>query len=98
MATRTVGNTAVEIIPANANRRSLAIQNEDTTDSVYIKREGNDGLTVSSTDHDWKILPGGSIAFNSQIDGEQGIVARYTAIASANTPRIAILESEDIRR
>ena len=98
MATRTVPNSAVEIIPANESRRSLAIQNEDTTDSVYIKREGNDGLTVSSTDHDWKILPGGSIAFNSSIDGERAIRSRYTAIASANTPRIAIIESEDVRR
>lgn len=98
MATRTVSTGAAELIPANASRISLAIQNEDGTDSVYIKREGNDGLTVSATDHDWKIAPGGSIAFNSTIDGTQGIQARYTAIASANTPRVAILESEDIRR
>lgn len=98
MPTRTVATSASEIIPSNSSRKSLAILNEDTTDSVFIKREGNDALTVSSTDHDWRILPGAAIGFNSQVDGLQGIQARYTAISSANSPRVAIIESEDIRR
>lgn len=97
MATKTIG-AASEIIPANPNRRSLAIQNEDGTDSVFIKREAGESLTVTSTDHDWKLMPGGSIAFNSQVDGIRAIQARYTAIASANTPRIAFFESEEIQR
>lgn len=98
MPSRTISNVAQELIPRNATRISLGIQNEDTTDSVYIKKEGNDALTVSSTDHDWKVAPGGSIAFNSTIDGTQGIQARFTAIASANTPRISIIESENQTR
>lgn len=98
MATKTVSTAASEVIPRNTSRKSLAIQNEDTTDSVYIKREDANTPTVSSTDHDWKILPGGSIAFNSLIDGIEAIQARYTAISSANTPRISYIESEDIRR
>ncbi len=97
MATKTIG-AASEIIPANSNRRSLAIQNEDGTDSVYIKREAGESLTVSSTDHDWKLSPGGSIAFNSTIDGIRAIQARYTGVSSANTPRIAFFESEDLQR
>lgn len=98
MSTKTTSTVASELIPSNGNRKSLAILNEDSTDSVYIKRERGELATVSSTDHDWKIGPGGSIAFNSTIDGVQGIQARYTAIASANTPRVSILESEDIVR
>lgn len=97
MSTKTIG-AAAEVVPANANRRSLAILNEDGTDSVYIKREAGEALTVSSTDHDWKLGPGAAIAFNSTVDGIRAIRARYTAIASANTPRISFIESEDIER
>lgn len=98
MATKTVSTVASEVIPRNTSRKSLAIQNEDTTDSIYIKRERAETPTVSATDHDWKILPGGSIAFNSQIDGLEAIQDRYTAVSSANTPRISFFESEDIKR
>ncbi len=98
MATKTTSTGASEIVPSNSSRKSLAIQNEDGTDSVFIKREAGEALTVSSTDHDWKIPPNGSIAFNSTIDGLIGIQSRYTVVASANTPRIAFIESEDIRR
>ncbi len=37
MSTKTIGVGASEIVPANASRKSLAIQNEDGTDSVYEK-------------------------------------------------------------
>lgn len=96
--TKLTSIAASELIPANANRRSLAIQNEDNTDSIYLKREAGESLTCSATDHDWKIGPGGSMAFNSMIDGVRAIQARYTVIASANTPRVAFFESEDIQR
>ncbi len=98
MATKTIANSATIIVPANASRKSLALLNEDTTDSVYIKREEGESLSVSSTDHDWKLLPGAAIAFNSQVDGIKAIRARYTAVSSANTPRISFFESEDIDR
>lgn len=98
MSTRTVANTASELVPNNASRKSIQILNEDGTDSVFIKREENNALTVSSTDHDWKLGPGGGIAFNSGTDGLLNIQARYTIISSANTPRVAFYETEDIRR
>lgn len=98
MSSRTLSITAVEILPANNYRKSLVIQNEDTTDSVFIARERGEAILVSSTVHDFKIGPGASLSFNSQTDGLEAIQARYTGIASANTPRIAFFESEDIKR
>lgn len=98
MSTRTITTGAVEIMPRNTYRKSLVIQNEDSTDTVFVKREHGEGLTVSSTDHDIKLGPGASIALNSITDGMEAIQSRYTAIASANTPRVAFFETEDIKR
>lgn len=96
--TKLTSNVATELIPSNASRKSLIIQNEDTTDSMYIKRETGELLTVSSIVHDWLLGPGSIISFNSVLDGTSAIQARYTIIASANTPRVAFFESEDIVR
>lgn len=98
MASRTISNVASELVPANASRKSLVIQNEDSTDTVYLKRERSEGTTVSATDHDIKLGPGAGVALNSLLDGTQAVQGRYTAIASANTPRMAIFETEDILR
>ena len=89
---------AVEVLPRNTARKSLVFQNEDAADSIYIKRERSENTTVSATDHDYKIGPGGVIALNSVNDGTQAIQERYTCIASANTPRLAYFETEDIIR
>jgi hypothetical protein len=72
--------------------------NEDTVDSVYLKKERSEVTTVSATDHDYKIGPGGVIALNNMNDGSQAIQSRWVGIASANTPRIAFFETEDITR
>ncbi len=98
MATKTTSTQASELIPRNPARKSLAILNEDGTDSLWIEREEGEALTVSSTKHIWKLGPLGGIAFNSQADGDEAIHARYTVIASANTPRVAYFETEDIKR
>ena len=98
MASKTLDTNAVEILPGNTSRISLVILNEDTTDSIFLKRERGEALTVSSTDHDFKIGPGASLGLSNLIDGSESIQARYTGIASANTPRIAFFETENIKR
>lgn len=98
MSSKVLTTAASEILPRNTYRKSLVIQNEDTTETVYVKREHGEGLTVSSTDHDAKLTPGASVALNSITDGMEAIQSRYTAIAGANTPRIAYFETEDIKR
>lgn len=95
MASKTIPNTAVEIFPSNSSRKSLIIANEDSTDIVYVKKERAEFTTVSATDHDYRIGPGANISLNSINDGIQAIQARYTGIASANTPRISYFETED---
>lgn len=95
MSTRTVSNVASEVLTRNTLRKSFVIQNEDGTDIVYLKRERSENTTVSTTDHDIKLGPGASFSLNSLNDGYQAIVDRWTAIASANTPRVAIFETED---
>lgn len=89
---------ARELIPGNASRKSLIFQNEDASDAVFIKLEGFNNLSVSSTDHDHRIGPGGSISFDLNVDGKQAVQGRWTVIAAANTPRVSFLETEDVTR
>ena len=98
MATKLAANTASELVPHNGGRKSFVFQNEDTTDSIYIKKEPGVDLNVSSTNHDYKIFPGAVIALNYQNDGEEAIQERWTFISSANTPRIAYVETENFKR
>lgn len=87
-----------EVLPRNTARKSLVFLNEDAADSIFIKKERSENATVSATDHDYRIGPGGVIALNSVNDGTQAIQERWTCIASANTPRLAYFETEDITR
>jgi len=98
MPSFTTSIAAAEILPSNTDRKSLVFLNEDTADSIYIKKERSENATVSATDHDYRIGPGGVISLNSVNDGKQAIQSRWTCIASANTPRIAYFETEDIQR
>lgn len=98
MSTRLTSVAAAEVLPRNISRKSFAIQNEDTTDSVFIKFERSENTTVSATDHDFKLTPGSVLALNTNNDGVQAICARITGVASANTPRISFFETEDVVR
>jgi hypothetical protein len=98
MASRTVPNTASELLPSNRLRRSFVVQNEDASLAVFIKREGNDATTVSTTDHDHRLGPGAALALNFGTDGETSIQGRFTIIAESGTPRVSYFETEDVRR
>lgn len=98
MPSRTITTTAEELIPQNRLRESIIIQNEDSTINVFIKRERPGGLTITTTDHDHRIGPGGSLALNTTTDGQEAIEDRWTIIAASGTPRISIFETEEIRR
>lgn len=98
MASFTIPNTATVILPRNVSRKSFSIQNEDGTDIVYIKREEGQSLTVSATDHDFRVGPGSSVTLTLNEDGSQQVGGRWTGIASANTPRLGVFETEDIVR
>ena len=98
MASKTQSNVAAEFLTRNTNRKSFVIQNEDTTDTIFVKAERSENTTVSTTDHDHRLGPGGALAINDLNDGKQAIISRWTAVASANTPRISFFETEDIAR
>ncbi len=98
MSTKLAGTGAAELVPQNSLRQSFTFQNEDTTDSIFIKKERPGNTTVSSTDHDYKLFPGGTISLNYQTDGVEAIQERWTFISSANTPRIAFVETENVKR
>jgi len=98
MSSRTITTGAEEVFPRSRLRKSFVVQNEDSTDTVFIKRERNDALTVSSTDHDHRLAGGSSISVNDLTDGKEAIQDRWTVIASANTPRISFFETEDVER
>lgn len=94
----TTGAAALEAIPQSAIRKSLVLQNTDATDIIYVKRERKGALTVSSTDFDIKLGPGASLSLSSLLDGTEAIQDRYTCIAAANTPILAVFETEDFKR
>ncbi len=98
MASRTIADSASEVIGRNRLRRSWVIQNEDATIACFIKRERDGALTVSTTDHDHRIGAGGSIALNSDTDGKEAIQDRWTIVAASGTPRVSFFETEDIER
>lgn len=98
MSTKTTSTSIAEIAPQNAGRKSFTFQNEDVTDSIFIKKERPGSNTVSSIDHDYKLFPGASISLNFQSDGQEAIQERWTCVASANTPRLSFVETEDFKR
>lgn len=98
MASRTITDTAEELIPQNRLRKSLVIQNEDTAINVFVKRERPGTTSVSTTDHDHRLGPEAAIALNWGTDGQEAIQDRWTIVATSGTPRISIFETEDIRR
>ena len=90
--------TASILVTRNKLRKSVLFQNEDGSNAVYIKRERAETPTVSSTDHDHRIGPGGIISLNSVLDGIEAIQDRYTVIAAAGAPSISVFETEDVVR
>jgi len=98
MASRTISTAAEEVLPRNRLRKSWIISNEDTAIAVFLKRERNAALTVSSTDHDHRVGAGGIIALNFGTDGDEAIQDRWTIIAASGTPRIAFFETEEVVR
>lgn len=98
MPSRTITDTAEELVPENQLRLSFIFQNEDTSIDVFLKKEEPGGTTVSTTDHDHRISPGGSLALNNNTDGPQVIKSRWTIVAASGTPRISLFETESINR
>ena len=98
MPAKAIANTASELIPRNTLRRSFVVQNEDAAINAFVKRETGGGLTVSTTDHDHRLAPGGSLALNSDTDGITAIRDRWTIIAASGTPLISVFETEDVDR
>lgn len=98
MASRLITNTAEELIPRNRLRKSMIVQNEDPALNCYIKRERTEPATVSATDHDHRLAPGGLLALNFGTDGIEAIQDRWTIISDAGNPRISLFETEDIVR
>ena len=98
MASRTITDTASELFPQNKLRKSFAIENEDTTIQIYIKKERPGNNSVSATDHDHNLRPAATIALNFQTDGKEAIQDRWTIIAASGTPRVSFIETEDIER
>ena len=98
MSTKLTSITAEEVVPRNRSRKSLIFQNEDAADTIYLKRERAETPTVSATDHDHRLGPGGILSLNFGTDGIEPTQDRWTCVASANTPRMSFFETEDVVR
>jgi hypothetical protein len=98
MASRTITDSAQTLLPQNRLRKSFIIQNEDSTINVFMKFEKPGQSTVSTTDHDHRLGPGGLLALNWQNDGKEQIQERITVVAASGTPLISFFETEEERR
>lgn len=98
MPSKLISTTAEIIQQRNLARKSWIVQNEDPTIDAFIKKERSEVLTVSPTDHDHRIGPGGIISLNDGTDGKQAIQDRWAIIAASGTPRISFFETEDLIR
>lgn len=98
MPSRTITTTAEELTPQDKLRKSFIVQNEDASINVFVKKEAPGATTVSTTDHDHRIGPGGNLAINNLLDGEEAVQERYTIVAASGTPRISILETSKLDR
>ena len=98
MPARTITDTAAELLPENKLRKSLIIQNEDAAINCFIKSEDPRNTTVSTTNHDHRIGPGGSLSLSLTEDGKEQVQARFTIIAASGTPLISFFETEDVVR
>ena len=90
--------TARLLLNRNRMRKSFLLQNVDGTDVMYVKRERGPVFTISSTDYDFRLPPGSSFALNSDVDGKEAIQDSYSVLAAANTPNVAVFETEDVIR
>lgn len=98
MASRTISNVASEILAENTIRKSFVIQNEDSSISVFVKKERPGNNSVSTTDHDHQVGPGAALSVNTLTDGQEAIQARWTIIAASGTPLVSFFETEDFKR
>lgn len=98
MPSLTTSGSAQELVLRNRLRRSFVVQNEDSAIAVFVKRERDGALTVSATDHDHRLGPGGALALNFGTDGNEAIQDRWTIIAASGTPRVSWFETEEIVR
>ena len=98
MASRTVSNTASELILKNLLRKSWIVQNEDTAIDCYLRQENLGDLSVSATIHDHRLGPGGLLSFALTDDGPEAVKSRWTIIAASGTPRISFYETEEVVR
>ena len=94
----TATTSVQELVPQNQLRKSLAILNEDGSSYIYVKKERPGKNTVSATDHDHRIAPGGGLALNFNNDGAEAIQERWTVIAASGTPTVSVFETESITR
>lgn len=98
MSFRTITNAASELLSENRLRKSFIIQNEDTAINMFVKFEKPGKNTVSATDHDHRIGPGGLLSLNNLNDGKEQIQSRITIIAASGTPGVSFFETEEDRR
>lgn len=98
MPSRTITDSASELLPTNRLRKSFIVANEDAAINIFVKQERPGQLTVSATDHDHRIGPGGNLAINQLLDGKEAVESRWTIIAASGTPRISVFETEDVNR
>jgi len=99
MPTLATSDSIQQIVPQNLLRKSIIFQNEDASINVFIKREKPEETdSVSSTDHDHRLGPGGSLALTLDTDGKQEVLGRWTVIAASGTPLLSFFETEDILR
>lgn len=92
-----LSTSAATAVPQGNLRRSLLFLNVDGAINIYLKKERPGSTSVTSSDFDVRIAPGGSFSLNTNDDGAEAVQERWTAIAASGTPNLCIFETKDLK-
>jgi len=87
----TLTTTAVVVVPFNARRRTLLLQNTGATNAIYVKKQipGAAQSIPSATNYDFEMTALGTEDGIVQIDS----AAAFMAVAAAATTTLAYMET-----
>lgn len=76
-----ITTTAAEVFFGGSNLDSLNFKNSAAAGTIYLRNKQIKNNTVTSTDFEWSLPPGGALGITKVNDGE-GIVGPWQAIST----------------
>ena len=81
MSVLSLTTTAREVFSGSGNLSSLNFKNGDSTGTVYLRNKQVKRDTVTSSDYEWSLGPGGTLGLTRVNDGES-VIGPWQAIST----------------